>query len=195
MAEKKSVVTPERFAKGLTYKDYLAQIKVNKDRFEEFYKSGQLSVSDKEFFRKIAKMPNGAGKILVIGEDWCPDVFRGLPAVAHIAEDSGMELRIFPREQNLDIMNEFLKEGKYMSLPVVVFYTRDQRYIFHWIERPLQADKERAQIMEEAKKEKPGATEQEMRAKVGDRSRARYPAWQQETIRELREALAKRLGV
>ncbi|MBI4188252.1 MAG: thioredoxin family protein, partial [Chloroflexi bacterium] len=108
MAEKKSVVTPKRFASGFGFKDYIAQIKVNKDKFEEYYQTAQLSDEDKGFFRKIAGMPNGAVKVLVLGEDWCPDVFRGMPVIARIAEASGMEMRIFPRDQNLDIMNEFL---------------------------------------------------------------------------------------
>ncbi len=195
MTEKKSTVTPERFASGFTYKDYIAQVKVNKDRFEEYYKTGQLSAEDKEFFRKVAKMPNGAAKILVLGEDWCPDVFRGLPVLAHTAEASGIEMRIFPRDQNLDIMNEFLNQGKFMSMPTVVFYTKDLRYICHWIERPALANQERAKTEENVKKEKPGASEQEIRAMVGERMRARYPSWQQESVREIRQMLAKKLGI
>ena len=36
MAEQTSVVTLERFATGFTYGDYIAQIKVNHDKFEEY---------------------------------------------------------------------------------------------------------------------------------------------------------------
>ncbi len=195
MTEKRSVVTSERFASGLTYKDYIEQIKVNKDRFEEYYKTFQLSIEDKEFFRKVAKMPNGAAKVLILGEDWCPDVFRGMPVIAHIAEASGIEMRIFPRDQNLDIMNEFLNRGQFMSIPTVVYYTKDQQYICHWIERPELANQERSKIEEQVKKEKPGASEQEIRTMVGERTRARYPAWQQESVREMRQMLAKKLAI
>ena len=114
MAEKKSAVTAARFASGFTFKDYIAQIKVNKDRFEEYYKTCQLSAEDREFFQKVVKMSNGAARVLVLGEDWCPDVFRGMPAIARITEASGMEMRVFPRDQNLDIMNEFLNHGQFM---------------------------------------------------------------------------------
>ncbi len=37
MAEQTSVVTPQRFEQGFTYPDYIAQIKINKARFEGFY--------------------------------------------------------------------------------------------------------------------------------------------------------------
>ena len=49
MAGKTSVVTPERFATGLSYEKYIAQINVNKDRFQDFYGSGQLSAEDAGF--------------------------------------------------------------------------------------------------------------------------------------------------
>ena len=42
MAEKTSVVTPERFASGLTYGEYLKQIKVNLERFQHFYDQCQV---------------------------------------------------------------------------------------------------------------------------------------------------------
>ncbi|MFH1382845.1 MAG: thioredoxin family protein [Chloroflexota bacterium] len=190
-----SAVTSERFATGFTYKDYIVQIKVNKDQFEKFYQTGQLVAQDREFFRKAAQSPNGIGKMMVIGEDWCPDVFRGMPVVARIAEAAGVELRIFPRDQNLDIMNEFLKEGKYMSMPVVVFYTKDLGHICHWMERPESANQERAGIEAEVKKEKSGASETEVRTAVRERTQARYPTWQQETVREIRQMLVEKLGL
>ncbi|MFN8556358.1 MAG: thioredoxin family protein [Dehalococcoidia bacterium] len=53
-----------------------------------------------------------------------------------------MELRVFPRDQHLDIMNEFLKDGEFQSIPTLVFYTKDLRYIGHWIERAKKANDE-----------------------------------------------------
>ena len=195
MPEAKSVVTPERFAAGLTYQEYIGQITVNKDRFEEFYKTCPLSAEDKAFFSKVAKMPKGAARVMVLGEAWCPDVMRGMPTVARLAEASGMEMRVFPRDKHLDIMNEFLKEGKYQSIPVIVFYTKDQQELCRWIERPGLADIERAEIEAIVKKEKPAATEQEIRQETGQRTRAKQPSWQEESIREWRLLLAKKLGV
>ncbi len=195
MPEKTSCVTPERFASGLTYQEYIGQVVTNKDRFESFYKDCQLSSEDKAFFSKAAKMPSGAAKVLVLGEAFCPDVLRGMPAVARIAEASCMEMRVFPRDKHLDIMNEFLKHGQFQSIPVMVFYTKDQQELGHWIERPELADKEQAQIEAETKKANPGATEQEIRTKMRERTGPKQLAWQQESIREWRQMLAKKLGI
>jgi hypothetical protein len=193
--EKKSVVTQERYAKGFTYADYIAQIKVNKDQFERFYAGATLSTDDVQFFRRAAKARGGVGKMLVLGEDWCPDVTRGLPVMVRIAEAAGIELRMFPRDSNLDIMNEFLNQGKFMSIPVCVFYTKDLKEICHWIERPASANKERADIEAALKKEMPAASEQDFRMAMRERLAGRQAAWQKESVREMRAMVAEKLGI
>ena len=54
MARETSVVTPERFASGFTYQEYLAQIKVNKNWFQQLYDNFHLYPQDTEFFRGAA---------------------------------------------------------------------------------------------------------------------------------------------
>ncbi|HEY8293395.1 MAG TPA: thioredoxin family protein, partial [Thermomicrobiales bacterium] len=38
--------------------------------------------------------------------------------------------------QNEDVMNQYLKEGKFKSIPVVVFFDQQMRELGHFIERP-----------------------------------------------------------
>src|SRR5271157_5031445 len=95
-----SVVTPNRYAQGLTYADFLAQAAVNVDKFQQNYKSAPLSVEDLAFFKRAAAQPGGPAKILAIAEAWCGDVYRELPTVARMAEATGMELRVFLRDDN-----------------------------------------------------------------------------------------------
>ena len=194
MAES-SVVTAERFATGFTYQDYLNQIKVNKEQFQSFYTSAQLSPDDIEFFRKAAQTPNGIAKILVLGEDWCPDVLRGLPVAVRIAEAAGLELRVFPRDKNLDIMNEFLNQGKFMSIPVIVFYTKYLKHICHWIERSEVANREMVEMREQIQKEKPSATQQEFMTALRQRMTGKQPEWQKSSVDEMRSILAEKLKI
>jgi len=192
---KSSVVTSERFATGFTYQDYIAQVKVNKEQFQTFYASAQLNPDDTEFFRKASRAPGGIGKILVLGEDWCPDVCRGLPVAVRIAEAAGIELRFFPRDKNPDIMNEFLNQGKFMSIPVIVFYTKDMKQICHWIERPEIANRDMVQIREQIQKEKPSATQQEFMEALRQRMMGRYPEWQKASVQEIRQMLTEKLAL
>ena len=194
MASETSVVTPERYSSGFTYKEYLDQIKVNKDWFERLYDNFQLQPEDAQFFRDAAQNPAGPARMLVVGEDWCPDVYRGMPMLARLAEAAGIEMRVFPRDENLDIMNEFLKEGQFQSIPAAVFYTRDHQYICHWIERPARATREMAEIASQMKKEMPDAPEAEQRAAGRPLTQARFADWQQESVREMRAMLTERMG-
>ncbi len=140
--QQESVVTPERFASGMTWQQYVDQIKRNREKFAYNYEETVVSDGDVEAFRSLAAKADGPAKVLALGEDWCPDVFRGLPVMVRIAEAAGLELRIFPRDENLDIMNEFLKGGEHQSIPVFVFYSKDHGYIAHWTERPAKANAE-----------------------------------------------------
>lgn len=190
MTNNNDIVTEQRYAQGLTYQEFLDQAKVNLDRFQQNYETAVIDPSDKEFFENIVNREGGPSKVLVIGEDWCPDVYRGMPVIARIAEASGMEMRVFPRDANLDIMNQFLKDGLHQSIPTFVFYTEDNKYLCHWIERPAQATKEMAEITTRVQKEMAGAEENDIRSATRQGMLDRYPEWQQLTIEELRTLLA-----
>ena len=112
MTQTTTVVTPERFDGAPSYADYLAAVAVNRDQFRHYYDIARLTDDDVAFFRRVAAMPSGPAKIFVIAEAWCPDVFRGVPVVARIAEASGMTMKVVPRDENPDIMDEFLLNGK-----------------------------------------------------------------------------------
>ncbi|GIS95479.1 MAG: hypothetical protein CM1200mP22_27160 [Dehalococcoidia bacterium] len=96
MAREDSVVTPERYAQGFNYPDYMDQIKVNKARFEGFYDGLTLSAEDVSFFKELSQRPNGPAKMMVIGEDWCGDVVRGLPVLARVQKLRAFRLAFSP---------------------------------------------------------------------------------------------------
>ena len=193
MARETSVVTPQRFGEGFSYAGYIDQIKVNKARFQEFYKF-QIKPQDAAALRELANRKGGPAKMLVLGEDWCGDVVRGLPVLARVAEVAGLDLKVFPRDAHHDIMNEFLKEGQWMSIPTAVFYTADYQYICHWIERPAVADREMEEIEEAIKAENPGISDQDYGRQRRARTAARAEAWQQASVDELKDLLSKSIG-
>jgi len=200
-----SVVTPARFAQGLTYAGFLAQAVVNVDKFEQNYKTAPLSREDLAFFKRAAAQPGGPAKILAIAEAWCGDVYRELPTVAKIAEATGMELRVFLRDENPDIMDEFLSnEGKSRAIPVFVFYTADTQYITHFTERSAMAHRELAEIVDQVKarmglaKELTFATvpenqRQEFLRELIARLQPRSDDWRREAIKEMRQLLSAAL--
>jgi len=196
MGNDKSVVTEERYQQGYTYEEFIDKINVNKDRFDQYYGTAAdaITVEDKEFFKKAVQQDGGVARVLVLGEDWCPDVYRGMPLMARIAEASGMEIKIFPRDENLDIMNEFLNHGEHQSIPTFVFYTSTQEYLFHWIERPSVANEETAAIDKQIEKDMAGRDEQEVRRARRDKVNAKFPDWQKATVIEIKDLVAKVIG-
>ena len=185
MAQQTSVVTPERYAQGMTYEEYMDSIKVNKNRFEEYYANVKLQPGQAEKLRELAAAAGGPARMMVIGEDWCGDVVRELPVLARVAEAAGLELRIFPRDENHDIMNEYLKEGLYMSIPVAVFYDKGHDYICHWIERSQVANREQGEIEAAIRAEQPDISDQDFGRQRRARTAAKAEDWQRATVDEL----------
>jgi hypothetical protein len=152
MSTATTVVTSTRFEQGLSWADFLASAKVNRDKFEKNYENPVLTEEDRIFFRRLSELPNGPRKLLAIAEAWCGDVYRELPTAVHIAELAGIQLRIFLRDENPDIMDEFLSNnGKSRAIPVFVFYTTATKYIAHFTERSASAHAGLALAMEQAR--------------------------------------------
>ena len=118
-----SVVTPERFAKGMTFDEYVrytgspdnlareafggyypdggsigAPRKDQSPAFRERHARTRLSDQQTAAVKWLVAQPGGPAKILVISEDWSSDCRRDVPALARLAEAGGMELRIFNRD-------------------------------------------------------------------------------------------------
>lgn len=183
-----SVVTPERFESGMTYEQWIEAIDRNQARFQENYDAVDLSEQEIAAFQALSSRPDGAARCLALGEPWCPDVFRGLPVMARIAEVAGIDLRIFFRDQNKDIMAEFLHEGVHESIPTFVFYTADHRYLGHWIERPALANAEMGQLhaIFEGR-----SREEALSDYVAFQHGPVWDGWRRATVTEIRELLGK----
>ena len=118
-----SVVTAARFARGMTFDEYVtyagsaenlareafgsyfadggsasAPRKDNSAVFRERYARARLRDEQTAAIKWLVAQPNGPAKILVISEDWSSDCRRDVPVLARLAEAGGMELRIFNRD-------------------------------------------------------------------------------------------------
>ena len=114
MATKSSVVTPERFASGMTFERYLTYIASPENLKREatggaprrdlsaqiraWYEASRLSEAQTAALRWLASQPNGPAKILAISEDWSSDCRRDIPMLARMADAASLELRIFTRD-------------------------------------------------------------------------------------------------
>jgi hypothetical protein len=114
MDKKPSVVTPARFASGMTFEQYLAFIASPENLAREgsggaprrdwsaqmrtWYETSRLTEAQAAAARWLASQPGGPAKVLVLSEEWSSDCRRDVPMLARLAETAGLELRIFPRD-------------------------------------------------------------------------------------------------
>jgi hypothetical protein len=113
-------MTPERFAQGMTFEDYvkftgspgnLAREGFDIRRFSLVrprldwsgflrgrYDGARLTSEQIAAIRWLAAQPGGPAKIAVISEDWSSDCRRDVPYLARLAEAGGLDLRIFTRD-------------------------------------------------------------------------------------------------
>ena len=140
-----SVVTPARFEAGVdTFTAWMGAIELNKERFQRHYDEFEPNADDMARFKTL--VAEQGLKALCLGEDWCPDVWRGVPVLAKVSEETGLPVSFLARDENKDIMAEFLKGGEFESIPTIVFYDGDWNYLGHWIERADQANDEMAPL-------------------------------------------------
>lgn len=190
-----SVVTPERFETGMkSFAEWMRTIDTRHEEFQKHYDEYTPNVDDVAAIKAL--VASHGVKVLVLGEAWCPDVWRGLPVVARMAEATGMTVRFFLRDENKDIMGEFLNKGEFESIPTVVFYDGNHNHLGTWIERPVEAIEDmarlRKEILEPAPQEDvPERTE--ARAKYSAATNELRAGWRHASLREMRALLENAL--
>ncbi|HLF76712.1 MAG TPA: thioredoxin family protein [Dehalococcoidia bacterium] len=189
-----SVVTPERYQQGISWKQWMEQIDRNQDKFQQNYDDLVLDQADVDAIKALMAKPGGPAKCLAIGEPWCPDVFRGMPVMAKLAEAAGLDIKIFFRDLNLDIMNEFLNKGEFQSIPTFVFYTKDHQYLGHWIEKS-QKTKDEGPLLQAitSKMRNPDISQEEREKYMAEyaafQSGPVWGGWRQAQVKEIRALL------
>ena len=135
MPRKRISMTQERFQGGLTWPDYVAKMKVNRERVTQLFEEIYLSAAERSAFAGAAARHGGKLHIAALVEDWCGDVVVILPLIAHLAaEVPGMDLRLFGRAASPDLAQAYAEED-ILSIPVLSFFDSRWREVTRWVER------------------------------------------------------------
>ena len=145
-------VTRERFEQGMSYDAFKTQMTRNQERFQTQEQALALEPADVTVFSNLPRPLD----VLVLAEDWCGDVITNLPILGRLAAESGkLNLRIFLRDQNADLMDQYLNQGQFRSIPVFVFFDEQFNELGRFIERPASVTERNAQIQREVYAEHP----------------------------------------
>lgn len=155
----KDFFTAQRPQNGLTYDEYSNKIENELNSTD----LGKLNETDKSLYdytnlnihrsSRIHKTYKPSEELIsvisqidekqiwmVITEGWCGDSAQNLPHIAMISQlNPNIDLRIILRDENLDIMDEYLTNGTSRSIPKLVVFDKDGNELFQWGPRPVEA--------------------------------------------------------
>jgi len=143
------MVTRERFAQGMTVQQYLDQMGTNKDTFVKFLGEIKVKPEDKRALESLGKKL----KCMIITEDWCGDALYNVPVLLKLIEGNpNIETRVFLRDKNPDLMDQYLNKGMFRSIPVFAFFDENMNEVARLLERPPKVTEELEAKMLEVRK-------------------------------------------
>lgn len=112
------------YEKGLTPAEYMDTLEKHKDGFHAIYEKFSVP-TDAAFEHKNIRA-------LVLAEPWCGHCMLNLPILLQIAEQAQFDLRFLLRDENLDLMDQYLTNGKSRTVPIMIFIDKDGNQVATW---------------------------------------------------------------
>jgi hypothetical protein len=119
----------EWFEKGLTVDGYIQQMTRNKEEMLSIYEKYSVSEADKSKLEKVKPLKLRA---IALSEDWCGDAMLNNPVLLRLAEAADIEVRFLLRDQNLELMDQYLTNGTSRAIPIYIFIGQDGQEAGKW---------------------------------------------------------------
>ena len=127
----KTQFTQEKFEQGMTTRQYIDQIKVNKEPFVTIYETVQISVDSLSLFDGLSEPL----KLAVFTADWCGDAMSTTPVILKLADSTpNLSVQVFNRDDELELSNSFLPEHRAGTVPIFVVLDQDMNQVARFIE-------------------------------------------------------------
>jgi thioredoxin-like negative regulator of GroEL len=151
-----TVVGKEVFDAGSTYTDFRDRILGSEGIMKDLLEASEAHLAKQELNVDAFKALEKPVRVVVLSEDWCGDCTDNVPVLNRIAQDSGkLDFRVVSRDEHLDIQNQYLKYGKFQSIPTILFLDDAGNVFGHFIERPESVTELRAAKRQEIYAEHP----------------------------------------
>lgn len=118
----------EWYEKGMSPDEYIESMEKHKQSLLHIYDNFNVP-NDVEFFQSISKKQL---RVLVLTEDWCGDAMLNIPILLRMAEHSNIDVSILLRDQNLELMDQYLTNGKSRSIPIAIFIDKNGNEVAKW---------------------------------------------------------------
>lgn len=114
------------FETGIDYETYVSRMETNKENMQYIYDNFTLPAQS-----DLSELKDKNLRILVITEDWCGDAMVNTPILMKIAEWAGIEVRFVYRDQNLELMDQYLTNGG-RSIPKFIYLNENFEDVGNW---------------------------------------------------------------
>lgn len=116
------------FNKAMSHQEYIDAMESHKENLLHIYNTFSLP-EDTKFFSNLREKNL---RVIIITEDWCGDAMLNTPILLHLAEQTNMEVRMLLRDQNLELMDQYLTNGKSRSIPIFIFIDEAGNEVAKW---------------------------------------------------------------
>jgi hypothetical protein len=121
------------FEKACSYEECMHMLGEHFELHQLHYNKCKLTESDESALQGLKPL-----KVLVLTEPWCGDSLAVFPVVRKVAEVNDWECRMLKRDDNLDLMDQFLTRGG-RAVPIFLFLNEDYSLAFKYGPRPKDA--------------------------------------------------------
>lgn len=159
------------YAEAKPFEQYIQDMEQNQAEVLNIYQDFDMPADD-ERIEKIKE--KGYRYVLVITEDWCGDAMMNNPILKHIAEKAHLEVRAFYRDDNTDLIDQYLTNGKSRSIPIYIFMNEKFEQKAVWGPRTVNVQKFVEEVRKDALPDKQDPSFEEKQKEVHLKIRERY---------------------
>ncbi|MCM3740193.1 thioredoxin family protein [Oceanobacillus luteolus] len=116
------------FEKAMSADDYIEKMEKNKEGLLHIYDTFNLP-DHTDLYENIREKNLRA---IVLTEDWCGDAMLNVPILLRIAEKANIDVRMLLRDDNLELMDQYLTNGKSRSIPIFIFINEEGNEVAKW---------------------------------------------------------------
>ncbi|MGP4061439.1 thioredoxin family protein [Halobacillus sp. H74] len=119
----------EWFHKGMTAQEYVDQMEKHQKNFIYIYENFSIPTQDQPLFEQLQTKRLRA---IVLTEDWCGDAMLNIPIYLRLAEASHIPTHFLLRDENLELMDQYLTNGQSRSIPKIIFIDSEGKEVGTW---------------------------------------------------------------
>ncbi|WP_082233522.1 thioredoxin family protein [Halobacillus massiliensis] len=119
----------EWFEKGVTAQEYVDSMKNHKENFIYIYEHFKVPTEDEPLFA-LLKTKNL--RAIILTEDWCGDAMLNIPIFLRIAEKAHINTHFLQRDENLELMDQYLSNGTSRSIPKIIIINEAGNEYLNW---------------------------------------------------------------